>query len=186
MSLGFSNNNPGNLAKTSDNWEGATGVTYKTGDGNDNVQFQDMVFGLRALMTVIDNKIEKDGLSNMLDLIKSYAPNANGLDYRYVISKYLPYGFNYDNIDPTDENIGNIAKGIVENEIPEWNQINEDIWSTALNYYKGGSHTYNPDYDARDIKANSPANTSASFAPIFILLGLIAAGVMFFKKKING
>lgn len=190
MSTGFSNNNPGNINYYGGQpFEGATGITVKTADGQNNVQFEDIVYGLRALMQVIDNDIENKHY-NLYQLAKNYTGKTDPGDisnYCSVINEYANTDFDISPTAPplqaTIVNILTIAKGIVQNEIPEYNQITPDQWTQALQYYVGQNYDYTVSNDNRPgiNKTNIADNTAG--LNMFVVLALIGAGIYFFTKR---
>ena len=190
MSTGFKNNNPTNINYYGGQlWEGATGQTTTTIDGQHNVIFEDIVFGLRAAMQLIYNKLTNNHY-NLYNLVKNWTgftdPNKI-YNYCSVINLYANTDFSISPgasaIDPTLTNIYTIARGIVQNEIPEFNQITSDQWSQALAYYAGNDYAYNPANDNRSPFNQDTQSTSAGVS-IWVILALAgAAAISFFKKK---
>ena len=181
MSSGYKNNNAGNLIKTSDKWEGMSPTTFTTADGNVNVQFQDMIYGLRALMKVIHTKISNG--CNLYELVSQYAPYADSDSYMQVINEYgddIDIRHNADQLPDNDKTILQIAQGIVQNEIPEYKNITSDMWQQALDYYNGNGHTYNPDYDYRPDSSSVSSTSGYAFAGIIMF---VATTILLIIKK---
>lgn len=181
MSIGYEHNNYGNLGfpdgAKPDDWEGWSGQTYKSGDGNNNYIFTDPVYGLRALITVINNKIKK-GLTNIEDLYLSYRGlpfNNNNVKDTYqnanIIKSQFPNGASFgvedDILTQSDSDLLNLAKGIVKTEIPEYNKITADQWQQAINYFNSGDFT------------PSSSSDGSSKTGLYIVLGLAALGAAF-------
>ena len=190
MSTGYNNNNPTNInAYPGNNWEGATGITTKTADAQNNVQFQDIVFGLRAAMEIVYKYLANYKL-NLYNLVKRFTglTDSNKIyNYCSIINQYTNTDFNLSPgaapIDPTLENILSIVQGIVQNEIPEYNEISAYQYQQALNYYAGNDYAYNPASDNREATDQQAPGNKAGIS-IWFILAIVGAGVIaFFKKK---
>ena len=193
-SSGYINNNPGNLGypngASPEDWEGWTGTTYVTADGNINYVFSDMVYGLRALMVVIDNKI-KSGLSDIESIYLDY----RGLDATPsniqsvqancdIIRSFFSNGNTFQNedavIDQSDTSILAISKGIVKTEIPEYNDITTAQWQSALNYYDSGDYSSSPSLSSA---SSSSTGIYVIGVGLLIILGSFFLGSFFVRKK---
>jgi hypothetical protein len=189
MSTGFSNNNPGNVNYYGGTpYDGFTGVTITTTDGQHNAQFADVVYGLRALIEIIDNDIENKHY-NLFQLVRSYSGNNNANfinDYCQVINEYAQTDLNVSpDASPLNYSLPTIlaiAKGIVQNEIPEYNQITNEQWQQALNFFSGNPYRYTASNDNR---VNPTLNNQSNVAGfnIWVILALFGAGLFFFKRK---
>jgi hypothetical protein len=188
MSTGYLNNNPTNINYyPGNNWEGATGITTKTGDGQNNIQFQDIVFGLRAAMQLVYNYLVNYKL-NLYNLVKRWTgltdPNSV-YNYCSIINEYTRTDFDMSPgaapIDPTNTNILAIVQGIVQNEIPEYNEISNSQYQQAMAYYQGKNYDYTASNDNRPA-TGSPGQQTAGLNT-WIILAIVSAGAIFFFKK---
>ena len=188
MSTGYNNNNPTNINYyPGNNWEGATGATTKTADGQNNVQFQDIVFGLRAAMQLVYNYLVNYKL-NLYNLVKRWTgltdPNKI-YNYCSVINQYANTDFSLSPgaapIDPTLKNILTIVQGIVQNEIPEFNEISNEQYQQALSYYQGNDYNYIAANDNRPV-TETPGQQTAGFNT-WIIFAIVGAGAIFFFNK---
>ena len=59
MSTGFNNNNYGNINYYGTDWEGSTGQTTTTSDGEKNIIFRNGVYSIRALMEILTSYIKR-------------------------------------------------------------------------------------------------------------------------------
>lgn len=74
---GQRNNNPANIRRTSDVWQGAS----PTQKDKSFVQFTEMKYGIRALIKTLHTYIAKHNLSTIDAIIKRFAPyNENNTD----------------------------------------------------------------------------------------------------------
>lgn len=69
---GVRNRNPGNLKWSSDNWQGLVDRTFAT--DSTFCQFVEPVYGIRAMVRVLDNYRTKHGLHTVRDIIHRWAP----------------------------------------------------------------------------------------------------------------
>lgn len=193
MSNGFIYNNPSNIHVgnngygSSNPWEGVAQATY-TDAGNQALSFQDVVFGLRATMQLIYNKLYNDHY-NLYQLVTNWTGLTNDSDilaYMQIINQYFNTDLDIDSsaspIDPTNDNVLNLAKGIVQNEIPEYNQITSSQWQQAYNYYLGKSYSYTATNDNRPLVNTNPSNQIAGLN-IWIILAIVGGALFIFNKK---
>jgi hypothetical protein len=76
---GIKNNNPGNIRKTADQWEGMKAIQ----SDNDFVQFTAPVYGFRAMTRILRN-YERRGLVTVRDIISTYAPSIENDTESYI------------------------------------------------------------------------------------------------------
>jgi hypothetical protein len=121
---GLRNNNPGNIRRTSDQWQGLKAVQ----SDDAFFQFINPVYGIRALAKIIRNYQEKYGLNTVSELISRWAPpNENDT------GPYIRHVANVVGVAP-DERIDTnnfdtllaLTKGIIKHE----NGINPYPYST--------------------------------------------------------
>ena len=75
---GLRNNNPGNLRKTADKWEG------QTGDDGEFCTFVDLEHGCRAMMKLLINYKKRYGLDTLSKIISRYAPTTENDTSTYL------------------------------------------------------------------------------------------------------
>jgi hypothetical protein len=81
LTRGLRNNNPGNLIRTSDAWQGEVPSAESKDDKFE--QFYEMQWGLRALLKDLQNKI-KGGKNTVQKIISVYAPNTENNTASYI------------------------------------------------------------------------------------------------------
>tara|TARA_B100000686_G_scaffold296912_1_gene328828 strand:+ start:1206 stop:1793 length:588 start_codon:yes stop_codon:yes gene_type:complete len=77
---GIRNNNPGNIRHSKDVWQGQS----KTQTDSAFVQFNDPVYGLRALMKLVLNYQRKYGLNSVKKIIDRWAPPVENNTDAYI------------------------------------------------------------------------------------------------------
>lgn len=82
VARGLRNNNPGNIRKGRDVWQGMAKVQADP----DFVTFIDPVYGLRALAVVLKNYRAKYGLNTVAGIIGRWAPETENDTGAYVVS----------------------------------------------------------------------------------------------------
>jgi hypothetical protein len=175
MSTGFKNNNYGNINQYSDNWKGSNGYTI-TADGEKNIVFINPIYGLRALMVILSNKI-KAGKLNISDIIRSYSPYQSEQEVNQRAKQISRLYFNNANVeddilDLSKETIINLSKGLIIGEIPEYNSIPSSYYDDAYQYYFTGNEDIAKNY--------SLSNGSGSM--VVILLLIVGAGYFISHK----
>jgi len=92
---GIRNNNPGNIKKTSDNWQGAVGV-----DGP-FVVFSDTLYGIRAIAKILQS-YRRRGIVTLSQIISVWAPpdiggdNNPTLNYINSVSRWSGINVNHE------------------------------------------------------------------------------------------
>jgi len=81
LARGIRNNNPGNLVKTSIDWQGKIPLKKNT-DGHFE-QFTNVQFGIRAMLKDLINDINK-GKNTVTSLIREYAPPHENNTQKYI------------------------------------------------------------------------------------------------------
>lgn len=77
---GIRNNNPGNIRLSSSRWQGQKRFQFDTAF----VEFEDPVFGLRALMRLLLTYYIRHGLDTVTALVNRYAPPAENATDAYI------------------------------------------------------------------------------------------------------
>jgi len=183
MSTGWKNNNYGNINYYGTDWEGSTGATTTTADGEKNIVFRNGVYGIRALMEVLTSKINRYKFLNISDLLRNYSPKQSDVDRTkratYIANKYFNNALPEDDIlNLSDHDILGLTKGIIETEIPEWNQIPSNYWDIALRYYNSGD-----DKEAAAVTPITTDTTSGNNYWIWLLIAGAGAAYYFTRKK---
>jgi hypothetical protein len=88
LPLGLKNNNPGNLRLSNIKWQGKIPNEKNTGKGFE--QFENITFGIRAMLTDVANDITVKKFNTLTKLINSYAPPSENDTINYInfVSKY--------------------------------------------------------------------------------------------------
>jgi hypothetical protein len=84
VNVGLANNNPGDLkCCDGNNWQGLVGNngTFDT--------FVDTTWGIRAMALDLTNKINKDGLDTITDIITAYAPSSDNNNVPAYIARVV-------------------------------------------------------------------------------------------------
>lgn len=76
---GYRNNNPGNIRKSSDQYQGEISSTDKAFK-----QFETMAYGYRALFVILNTYISKYSLTTIEGIISRYAPPNENDTERYI------------------------------------------------------------------------------------------------------
>lgn len=130
-SRGIRNNNPGNIRKSSINWQGLA----KEQTDSDFLIFSSMTYGCRALLKIINTYYTQRNCKTIRSIINRYAPpNENNTEF------YITHVSQQCNVSPdeiiklTKENHLILAKAIAKHENgSDVNLISEDIWNKAYN-----------------------------------------------------
>lgn len=110
---GIRNNNPGNIRRTSDAWQGLRDV--QTDDAF--FQFTTAEWGLRALMKLIRNYYVRYNLNTVREIISRWAPSSENNTAAYVDHVAARIGFGPDEYIPAiDAVLIPIAKAITRHE----------------------------------------------------------------------
>ena len=80
LSRGIRNNNPGNLRRTDDPWQGLA----ETQTDTDFFVFQSPIYGIRALARTLIKYQDKHGLRTIRQIIGRWAPNAENDTVAYI------------------------------------------------------------------------------------------------------
>lgn len=114
MTRGIANNNPGNLRKSADPWQGLSEVQ----NDKDFFQFKTPSFGIRALAKTLITYQDKYGLNCLSDIINRWAPRSENDTTAYCASVANQTGFGL--FDPLNlqsyENLAPLVKAIIRQE----------------------------------------------------------------------
>jgi hypothetical protein len=124
---GFRNNNPGNIRISNTKWNGKLGNNT---DGSFE-QFETMELGVRAMIVLIRNYINKKKLDNIEKIINVYAPGNENNTEKYIEVVELLSGIKKDETITFDREIIEkiiLAMIYVENGRALPNGIFNDAW----------------------------------------------------------
>lgn len=82
IARGLRNNNPGNIRKTKDKWQGLRPVQ----EDAEFFQFTEMKWGYRALIRTLQNYRHRHGCQTIADFIRRWAPNNENNTAGYISS----------------------------------------------------------------------------------------------------
>ena len=112
MTRGLRNNNPGNIRHGSSRWQGMS--TEQTDSAF--VQFDDPVYGIRALAKLLKNYQSQHGLNTIREIINRWAPpNENKTD-SYVDHVARVVGVHPDSAVNVNDKIVPIVTAIIKHE----------------------------------------------------------------------
>lgn len=125
VSRGIRNNNPGNIRKSTEKWQGLS----KTQTDESFFQFESMEYGIRAIASILKTYYKKYGLDTVRSIINRWAPpNENATDnYIAAVCKAVGVGDN-DKLRVSDPYVlFLLIKGIVKQENgPDASVITDD------------------------------------------------------------
>lgn len=111
LPLGLRNNNPGNIRTSIIPWVG------QTGSNSGFCTFKDVSYGLRAMAIDLSNKISKDKLDTITEIITKYAPPSENDTASYINKVASITGWNANQlITFNSANIANLMRAQIEVE----------------------------------------------------------------------
>ena len=126
MSIGFSQNNPTNLKGNSEGWTG------QLQSDNDFASFDTLEHGIRAWIVNLHYQSIVNGLGTYGEFLSSQTPIMDNNPSNYN-SKVVGNNFNLqDEIKTDPQSLWLLFQGVIKNEIPEWSQISQSEFNTAL------------------------------------------------------
>lgn len=117
---GISNNNPGNILISETDWEGEIPLTENS--DKKFAQFEAYVYGVRAMIVLLENYMQKRGLNTVTDIVNKWSPG--NLKYvRYVATRLnvqdnAPLIANKDTIKALVTAIADFENGIGSDDKP--------------------------------------------------------------------
>lgn len=111
---GIRNNNPGNIRKGSSQWQGMSATQTDSAF----VQFDSMVYGIRALAKLLKNYDKMYALNNIRLIITKYAPGNENNTGAYIaaVSAYMGFGPE-DRLDLNNQTtLFKLIRGIIKHE----------------------------------------------------------------------
>ena len=109
---GIRNNNPGNIRHSSSKWQG---LSIEQTD-REYVQFDDPVYGIRALTKLLRNYQSRHGLKTIRQIINRYAPPSENITDAYVANVSRLVGVNPDAEIDINNYITPMVKAIIQHE----------------------------------------------------------------------
>lgn len=112
---GIRNNNPGNIRISNNKWQGKIPASQNT-DGAFE-QFNNYVFGVRAMIILIRNYIDRDGLNSIRKILHKYAPTSENHTDTYANYVSQKTGIDVDQqIDSTQTYLRPIVQAMAHYE----------------------------------------------------------------------
>lgn len=106
MARGIRNNNPGNIRHGSSQWQGMSAAQTD----KEYIQFDNPVYGIRAIAKLLQNYQSKYGLNTIEGLISRWAPPSEN-----ITGAYVTHVARAANVDPrTAINVNDYMRPIVE------------------------------------------------------------------------
>lgn len=130
---GLRNNNPGNLRISNIKWQGKIPNNQNTDRAFE--QFQNIVFGIRAMLTDVANDITVKKLNTLRKLINSYAPPSENDTINYINFVSKATGLNQDaEIKLTPDLLSKIVKSkiLIENGTNAVNKVLPNLDSLII------------------------------------------------------
>lgn len=109
---GLRNNNPGNIRKSADKWQGLTAVQ----DDPAFFKFVEPKWGVRAIGKILLNYEKKYSLRSVRDLISRWAPPVENLTDSYVKAVARAVGVDPDTTISVHPNLPALASAIIRHE----------------------------------------------------------------------
>lgn len=130
---GIRNNNPGNIVIAPNDWKGKVPVSQNT-DGKFE-QFVAYEYGLRAMIVLLINYINRNGLKTMYGIVNRWCSGGCDLN-TYMVSMTQSTGFSADQTLVADrETIKRLVRGIVRVELG----MVSDVWVDDSQFDKAWS-----------------------------------------------
>ena len=131
MARGIRKNNPGNIRHSGSRWQGLSATQTDT----EYVQFDDPVFGIRALAKLLKNYQSRYGLNTIEAIINRWAPPSENITTAYVANVSRIVGVDKDAQINVSDYMVPMVKAIITHE--------------------NGSQPYSPDQIAEGIRLAS-------------------------------
>ena len=112
MIRGLRNNNPGNLRRTSDNWQGLDLVQTDS----EFFQFMNPKMGIRALAKTLRTYQDRHGLRTVRKIISRWAPSSENDTEAYIMSVAGQLDVNPSQILHRDKYLKPLVKAIIKHE----------------------------------------------------------------------
>lgn len=112
MARGIRNNNPGNIRHGASKWQGMSGEQTDS----EYIQFDDPVFGIRALAKLLKNYQARYGLNTVRQIINRWAPPSENETGAYVDHVARVVGVHPDKAINVTDKIVPMVTAIIKHE----------------------------------------------------------------------
>ncbi len=112
MSRGIRNNNPGNIRHGSSQWQG---MSAKQTDP-EYIQFDDPVYGIRAMAKLLTNYQSRYGLDTISELIGRWAPPNENITSAYIAAVSKNIGVSADHKIDVVKSLPQLVPAIIFHE----------------------------------------------------------------------
>lgn len=112
MARGIRNNNPGNIRHGGSQWQGMSAV--QTDD--EYVQFDDPVYGIRAMAKLLKNYESRYGLDTIREIITRWAPPTENITSAYVAAVSQKLGASPDQKIDVAASLPKLVPAIIHHE----------------------------------------------------------------------
>jgi hypothetical protein len=178
LARGLRNNNPGNI-KTGEAWEGRIGV-----DGP-FIVFKSMPWGLRALATDIGNKIRKDGLTTIRQIITKYAPPSENVTSSYINAVVQDAGYGPDQTLPvTADMLHRMIRAITNHELgQQWDGFITDAEiDQGIAMMNDALRSFFQAMGIAVLNSVQDDQGNIQWGKILLVLAVVGGGIYFYRK----
>lgn len=112
MARGIRNNNPGNIRHGGSRWQGMSATQSDT----EYVQFDDPVYGIRALAKLLKNYQSRHGLNTINEIINRWAPPSENITGAYVANVARIVGVDRDQQITVTDYLPGLVTAIITHE----------------------------------------------------------------------
>ncbi len=127
---GIRNNNPGNIRRGSDPWQGRIPWTEST--DKEFEQFQKFWYGVRAMTIIVKNYFSKYKLNTVSKIINRWAPPIENDTQAYIRAVVTITGFKADQVlTPDKETLRRLVYAISDHENGFKDQISDELFDYA-------------------------------------------------------
>ena len=112
MARGIRNNNPGNIRHGGSQWQGMSATQTDT----EYVQFNDPVYGIRALAKLLKNYQRNYGLNTINEIINRWAPPSENITGAYIANVSRIVGVDKDRQILVDDYLPGLVTAIITHE----------------------------------------------------------------------
>lgn len=180
---GIRNNNPGNIKRGSSAWKGKIPFIQSTDTTFE--QFTTVEYGIRAMMVLVSNYYNKNGLKTVSAIIKKWAPagieNPNQTKYiNHVVNKIPIKGLTATTpINVNDKNVLlHLVLGMCEFE----NGVNELHASLDDKHFYDAYALFKGNTTANELASGVATPQSGKIGSILTIVGLVLLTVIAFKS----
>lgn len=112
MARGIRNNNPGNIRHSTSQWQGMSATQTDA----DYVQFDDPIYGIRAMAKLLNNYQSRYGLNTIRELITRWAPPIENITAAYIANVARIVGIDADKEITVDDYLPSLVPAIIQHE----------------------------------------------------------------------